>query len=105
MRETPLITFTKADDSGCGQRDPGDLDYIIHSEDLIRWLSNGSAEHGDDGVTTRSRALAEEMRRMADALEAGNGPVTVSVEYARKRYAERIREVMRRTNTTETQPA
>lgn len=97
MRETPLITFTKADDSGCGQRDPGDLDYIVHSDALTRWLSNGNHSAAED-VAVRSRALAAEMRQMADHLEHGTGPVSVSIELARKRYAERSHEIMRLEN-------
>jgi hypothetical protein len=97
MRETPLITFAKADDSGCGTRDPGDVDYVIHGDALERWLSNGRVELGED-VPVRSSMLAAELRAMANALDYGNGPVTVTVECARKRYAERAREVMRHAN-------
>jgi hypothetical protein len=88
MRETPLITFTKADDAGCGTRDPGDLDYIVHSEALTRWLSNGNVERAED-VPSRCSALAKELREMADCLESGDGPVGVSIACARSRYAER----------------
>lgn len=91
MRETPLITFAKADDSGCGTRDPGDLDYIVHSNALEHWLGNGRPESGDD-VPARAAALAKELRDMADHLVRGTGPVAVSCEFARKRYAERTRE-------------
>lgn len=101
MRDTPLITFTKADDAGCGTRDPGDLDYRIHSEDLERWLGNGNVERGED-VPTRAKALASEMRKMADALERGEHPVSVSVAGARARYAGRAREIMQRLNRTDT---
>lgn len=87
MRETPLITFAKADDSGCGQRDPGDLDYIIHSDALTRWLGNGD-------VADRARMLATELREMADHLDNGTGPVSVSCEFARKRRAERMHKEM-----------
>lgn len=97
MRETPLITFTKADDAGCGTREPGDLDYIIHSSDLERWLGNGNVERGED-VPARAKALAAEMRKMADALESGVHPVSVSVAGARERYAGRAREITRRLN-------
>jgi len=97
MRETPLITFTKADDSGCGTRDPGDLDYIIHGQDLERWLGNGNVERGED-VAVRSKALAAELRRMADALEQDASPVVVTLEFARKRYAGRAREILGRLN-------
>lgn len=97
MRETPLITFTKADDAGCGTREPGDLDYIIHSEALVRWLGNGNVHHGET-VEVRCRELASEMRRMADALDRGDHPISVSVAEARQRYAERSREILRRVN-------
>lgn len=97
MRETPLITFTKADDSGCGTRDPGDLDYIIHGQDLERWLSNGNVERGED-VAVRSKAFAAELRRMADALERDVSPVVVTLQFARTRYAARAREILGRLN-------
>lgn len=103
MRETPLITFTKADDAGCGQRDPGDLDYIIHCDAIVRWLSNGSVEHAQD-VAARCRALATELRGMADHLSNGTGPVLVSCEEARERYAERARTVMAAINKTASTP-
>lgn len=98
MRETPLITFTKADDAGCGTRQPGDLDFIIHGSDLERWLGSGNVQQGED-VSVRCSELASEMRRMADALDRGDGPMTVTVELARKRYAERAREAMVRINS------
>jgi hypothetical protein len=94
MRETPLITFTKADDAGCGQRDPGDLDYIIHGDALSRWLSRGDIARGED-VATRAARLAEELRNMADALVSDEYPVSVSLEHARAMYAARVVEFMK----------
>lgn len=94
MRHTPLITFTKADDAGLGQREPGDLDYAIHS-DLAAWLGNGSVETGST-VDERCRLLAAELRLMADHLEHGTGPMSVSVEVARGRFADRLAERERR---------
>lgn len=91
MRETPLITFTKADDSGCGTRDPGDLDYIVHADALSRWLGGGNVHRGED-VKVRAAALAAELMAMAAALTNDAHPLTVSMEKARKRYAERVRE-------------
>ena len=99
MRETPLLTFTKADDAGCGTREPGDLDYIIHASDLERWLSNGNVERGED-VAVRAKALAAEFRKMADAMEGDIHPLTVTLEFARRRYAERAREILHRMNRT-----
>lgn len=83
MRETPLITFTKADDSGCGTRDVGDLDFIIHSSNLIRWLSNGN--NIDETVRIRANRLASELRKMAEALEKDLSPVSATIESARER--------------------
>jgi hypothetical protein len=97
MKETPLLTFTKADDAGCGTREPGDLDFIIHGNDLTNWLSNGNVENAED-TAVRRLALAAELRKMADHLIAGDGPLEVTVEFARKRYAERAREATRRMN-------
>lgn len=97
MRETPLITFTKADDSGCGTRDPGDLDYIVHGDALTNWLSNGRTDQYED-VNIRRLALATEMRAMADHLMNESGPVAVSIEYARKRYADRVHAEIRAAN-------
>lgn len=87
MRKTPLITFTSTDDAG-------NLDYVIHCNALERWLSNGSAERGED-VQTRCRMLAAELREMADCIERGDGAAMVSVSDARARYAERAREASR----------
>jgi hypothetical protein len=97
VRETPLLTFTKADDAGCGTREPGDLDYIIHGHDLERWLSNGNVERGED-VAVRSKALAAELRTMADALERDAHPMTVTLQFARARYAVRAQEILKRVN-------
>lgn len=94
MRETPLITFTKADDAGHGQRDPGELDFIIHCDSLTAWLATGEIGIGED-VPSRCRQLAARLREMATHLEQGTGPVAVTLEDARKRYAERVRETMR----------
>jgi len=99
VRETPLIAFTKADDAGCGQRDPGDLDYSIHCHALERWLSNGNVERAED-VSVRAKLLADELRKMADHLEHGTGPVLVSCADARSRYAARARDITRRMNAT-----
>ncbi len=98
MKETPLITFTKADDSGCGTREPGDLDFLIHGDALSRWLSSGHIDLGEH-VGVQAARLATELRAMADSLISGVGPAQVSVEMARARFAERVRESMRRTNT------
>lgn len=86
-----LITITKVVDTETGLETPGDLDYRIHCNALEQWLAGGAGYRKAQTVMDRCRALAAEMRQLADSLEADQdlGPFSVTIRGAEKLYAER----------------
>ena len=86
-----LITITKVTDTETGLETPGDLDYRIHCNALEQWLAGGAGRRTPQTVMDRRKALAREMRDLADQLEAEQdlGPFAVTIRDAEKLYADR----------------
>lgn len=86
-----LITITKVIDSETGNETIGDLDYRIHCNALEQWLAGGAGRLTPQTVMDRRRALAKEMRDLADQLEVDQdlGPFAVTIRGAERLFAER----------------
>lgn len=86
-----LITITKVNDTETGLETVGDLDYRIHTNALEQWLAGGAGRRTPETVTDRRKALAAEMRQLADQLEADHdlGPFTVTIRGAEELYVKR----------------
>jgi len=87
-----LITITKVADTETGLEVVGDLDYRIHCNALEQWLAGGAGRRdGKQTVAERRKALAAEMRGLADQLESEQdlGPFVVTIRGAEKLYDER----------------
>lgn len=88
MTDQPLITITRVVDSEPDPETVGGLDYVIHCQALESWLAAGAARDKPQTVEDRRRAIAAEMRKLADAIEQGASPFSVTCEYAERRAAE-----------------
>lgn len=88
MQTIPLLTITKVLDCDWDPGAVGSLDYAVHCNAMVMWLSGGAGRREPQPVAERQRALAAELRALADHAEAGTGPFTVSVEDAEKRATE-----------------
>lgn len=86
-----LITITKVADTETGLENIGDLDYRIHCNALENWLARGAGSRRTMTVMDQRKALAAELRALADQLVADQdlGPFSVTIRGAEKLYEER----------------
>jgi hypothetical protein len=91
MKDAPLLTITKIIDAEMSHEvnDVGSLDYRVHCQELENWLAAGAGRREQQTVRERQAMFAKELRSLADAMEQGANPFTVTIEYAEKKAAER----------------
>lgn len=91
MKDVPLLTITKIIDAEQSYEvaDVGNLDYRVHCQELENWLAAGAGRREPQTVLERQAIFAKELRALADAMEQGASPFTVTIEYAEKKATER----------------
>jgi hypothetical protein len=91
MKDVPLLTITKIIDAEMSHEvaDVGNLDYCVHCQALEQWLAAGAGRREPQTVQARQNILARELRALADAIENGSNPFTVTIEFAEKMATER----------------
>lgn len=85
MQDEPLLTITRVLDNEIDPEAVGTLDYRVHCQALEKWLAAGRDR---ETPQERQAAFAKELRQLADAIERGENPFTVTCEYAERRWAE-----------------